>query len=143
MPEIQAFGRWAGLLTLSCVDKAYDLGRLEGGQIAVGDDESEFAAPLVTVTVLLDDIHDSQGSLQEMLDEADIWLPSELPGGVDYVDFQRLYADDAYLAEVTGALVDPRAMSQVPCLHEHLANAARVKYPSVLLRDKLDVPSAC
>ncbi|WP_304719511.1 hypothetical protein [uncultured Alistipes sp.] len=96
----------AGLLTLSCVDKAYDLGRLEGGQIAVGDDESEFAAPLVTVTVLLDDIHDSQGSLQEMLDEADIWLPSELPGGVDYVDFQRLYADDAYLAEVTGALVD-------------------------------------
>ena len=79
----------AGLLTLSCVDKAYDLGRLEGGQIAVGDDESEFAAPLVTVTVLLDDIHDSQGSLQEMLDEADIWLPSELPGGVDYVDFQR------------------------------------------------------
>ena len=60
----------------------------------------------MTVTVLLDDIHDSQGSLQEMLDEADIWLPSELPGGVDYVDFQRLYADDAYLAEVTGALVD-------------------------------------
>ena len=24
----------------------------------------------------------------------------------------------------------PRAMSQVPCLHEHLANAARVKYPA-------------
>ena len=34
-------------------------------------------------------------------------------------------------------------MSQVPCLHEHLANAARVKYPAALLRIKLDTPSAC
>jgi len=34
-------------------------------------------------------------------------------------------------------------MSQVPCLHEHLANAVRVKYPAALLRVKLDTPSAC
>lgn len=95
-----------GLPAFSCVDKAYDLDRLDDSQIAIGDDESEFTAPLVTVTVLLDDIHDTKGSLQEMLDEADIWLPSELPGGADYVDFQRLYTDDAYLAELTGALVE-------------------------------------
>ena len=37
----------------------------------------------------------------------------------------------------------PRAMSQVPCLHEYLANAARVRYPAALLRCKLDAPSAC
>ncbi len=43
----------------------------------------------------------------------------------------------------------PRVMSQVPCLHEHLTNAARVKYQcvlwthSALLRIKLDTPSAC
>lgn len=96
----------AGLLTLSCVDNAYDLGLLDNTQLAVGDDESDFAAPLVTVTVLLDDIHDTEGSLQEMLDEADIWLPSELPGEEDYVDFQRLYTDEAYLGELTGALVE-------------------------------------
>lgn len=96
----------AGLLALSCVDEAYDFDRLDSSQIAIGDGESEFVAPLVTVTVLLDDIHDTEGSLQEMLDEADIWLPSELPGGVDYVDFQRLYTDEAYLAELTGALVE-------------------------------------
>ena len=29
------------------------------------------------------------------------------------------------------------------CLHEHLVNAARVKYPAALLRIKLDTPSAC
>ena len=29
-------------------------------------------------------------------------------------------------------------MSQVPCLHEHLANAARVKYPAALQRCKFD-----
>ena len=34
----------------------------------------------------------------------------------------------------------PRAMSQVPCLHEHLTNAARVKYPAALQRCKLDTP---
>ncbi len=33
-----------------------------------------------------------------------------------------------------------RAMSQVPCLHEHLANAARVKDPTALQRCKLDTP---
>ena len=32
----------------------------------------------------------------------------------------------------------PRAMSQVPCLHEHLTNAARVKDPAALQRCKLD-----
>ena len=32
--------------------------------------------------------------------------------------------------DFTEILLFPRAMSQVPCLHEHLANAARVKYPA-------------
>ncbi len=31
-------------------------------------------------------------------------------------------------------------MSQVPCLHGRLANAARVTYPPALQRCKLDVP---
>ena len=34
-------------------------------------------------------------------------------------------------------------MSQVPCSHEYLANAARVRYPAALLRCKLDAPSVC
>ena len=38
------------------------------------------------------------------------------------------------------AFVIPRAMSQVPCLHEHLENVARVKYPAVLQRCRLDTP---
>ena len=33
------------------------------------------------------------------------------------------------LREINMLALFPRAMSQVPCLHEHLTNAARVKYP--------------
>ncbi len=95
-----------GMIAASCIDRSYDLTDLDTDRIAIGDDNSRFTVPLVTVTVLLDDIHDAKGSLQEMLAEADIWLPSQLPGGAEYVDFARLYTDDAYLAELTGALVD-------------------------------------
>ncbi|MDE6507075.1 MAG: hypothetical protein K2L04_01225 [Alistipes sp.] len=110
----------AGVLAFSCVDSAYDLDRIDNTQLAVGSDESDFAAPLVTVTVLLDDIHDTEGSLQEMLAEADIWLPSELPDGADYVDFQRLYSDDVYLGSLTGALVDE--MTQDPAKLDTVAD---------------------
>ncbi|MDE7304744.1 MAG: hypothetical protein K2N04_02380 [Alistipes sp.] len=100
-----------GMLSASCIDKEYDLTGIDTDGIAVGDATSRFTVPLVTVTVALDDIHDSEGSLQEMLDEADIWLPSQLPGGAEYVDFARLYVDDAYLGELTGALVEEMGRS--------------------------------
>lgn len=100
-----------GVLSASCIDKDYDLTDIDTDGIAVGDATSRFTVPLVTVTVALDDIHDSKGSLQEMLDEADIWLPSQLPGGAEYVDFARLYVDDAYLGELTGALVEEMGRS--------------------------------
>ena len=32
------------------------------------------------------------------------------------------------------------AFGEVPCLHEHLADAARVKYPAALQRCKFDTP---
>lgn len=95
-----------GMLSVSCIDKEYDLTGIDTDGIAVGNETARFTVPLVTVTVALDDIHDSEGSLQEMLDEADIWLPSQLPGGAAYVDFARLYVDDAYLGALTGALID-------------------------------------
>ena len=100
-----------GMFAVSCIDKSYDLTDIDTDRIAIGDETSRFTVPLVTVTVLLDDIHDAKGSLQEMLAEADTWLPSRLPGGAEYVDFARLYTDDAYLAELTGALVDEMGRS--------------------------------
>lgn len=99
------------MCAVSCIDKSYDLTGIDTDRVAIGDETSRFAVPLVTVTVLLDDIHDAKGSLQEMLAEADTWLPSRLPGGAEYVDFARLYTDDAYLAELTGALVDEMGRS--------------------------------
>lgn len=95
-----------GMISVACIDRAYDLADVDTDRIAIGDETSRFTVPLVTVTVSLDDIHDDKGSLQEMLAEADTWLPSRLPGGAEYVDFARLYVDDAYLSELTGALID-------------------------------------
>jgi len=95
-----------GLLTLSCVDKDYDLSDIDTDHIAIGDDASLFKVPLARIEVGLDEIHDSKGSLQQMLDEADVWLPAQLPGGADYVDLHAVRTDDAYLDELLDALIE-------------------------------------
>lgn len=100
-----------GTISVACIDQNYDLTDIDTDHIAIGDETSRFTVPLVTVTVSLDDIHDDKGSLQEMLAEADTWLPTRLPEGAEYVDFARLYADDAYLGELTGALIDEMSRS--------------------------------
>lgn len=94
------------LLGTACIDRDYDLGDLDTDRIAIGDDASVFDGPLAVISVKLDEIHDDKGSLQQMLAEADIWLPAQLPGGADFVDLHRVRTDDAYLDELLDALVD-------------------------------------
>jgi len=93
------------VLVSACIDRDYDLGDLDTDHIAIGDDTSVFDVPLARIEVALDEIHDDKGSLQQMLAEADVWLSSQLPGGVDYVDLHRVRTDDAYLAELLDALI--------------------------------------
>lgn len=37
-----------GAFALSCTDKAYDLSQIETGDVAIGNDDSEFRMPLMT-----------------------------------------------------------------------------------------------
>ena len=94
------------LLAVGCFDRDYDLSDLDTEHIAIGDDASCFDVPLATIKVALDDIHDDKGSLRQMLAEADVWLPSALPDGSDYVDLHRVRTDDAYLDILLDALID-------------------------------------
>lgn len=94
------------LLTVGCFDRDYDLSDLDTEHIAIGDDASCFDLPLANIKVALDDIHDDKGSLRQMLAEADVWLPSALPGDTDYVDLHRVRTEDAYLDTLLDALID-------------------------------------
>ncbi|MCM1150932.1 MAG: hypothetical protein NC209_08390 [Alistipes sp.] len=93
------------VLAGSCIDRDYDLSDLDTDRIAIGDETSRFTVPLARISVALDEIHDDKGSLRQMLAEADVWLPSQLPGGAAYVDLVAVRADDAYLAALLDALI--------------------------------------
>ena len=80
----------------------------------------------------------------------DTFLKAKISEVAKGIDFQRVEATEKYWTSSEKVyeschpgFLFPRAMSQVPCLHEHLANAARVEYPAALLRCKIDAPSAC
>ena len=45
-----------GAFALSCTDKAYDLSQIETGDVAIGNDDSEFRMPLMTVLVPMADL---------------------------------------------------------------------------------------
>ena len=101
------------LLPLSaCIDREYDLSDLDNNRFSIGDDTSLFQVPLARIYVALDEIHDDKGSLRQMLAEADVWLPSQLPGDTDYVDLHRVRTDDAYLDLLLDALIDEMAASE-------------------------------
>ncbi len=93
-------------LAASCIDGDYDLSAFGSGPIALGDETSLFKMPLAQISVALGEIHDDKGSLQQMLDEADVWLPSQLPGAADYVDLVRVREDESYLTGLLDALFD-------------------------------------
>lgn len=96
-------------VAVACTDKDYDLSNIEDN-FAIGDSESEFLAPLATLTFHAKSFshHNSNNNKESVIDvykEADIWLPTTLPGGVDYVEVQRLMSDMAYLDTIVEALI--------------------------------------
>ena len=101
---------------LSCVDEAYDLSKVEGDDVAIGGNGSEFHMPLVNITLtaeqLISESDDSDSDIIETYQEADIWLPTELPGGVDFVEVILLQGDSAYLQSVLEALFAEMLVSE-------------------------------
>lgn len=96
-----------------CIDDAYDLSKLDTGEnsgIVIGNDKSEFKMPLAIINFSMASFNQSGGngytSITDLIDEVNIWLPSTLPGGVDYIEIGRLMSDSDYLNSILTALVD-------------------------------------
>lgn len=98
-----------GLLAAGCVDKEYDLKEVETDNIAIGDSQSEFRCPLMTIRVSMQEITDNGIDIENVFRETDIWLPTELPDA--YVDIRRLVSDEAYVSTLLDLLVDELLVS--------------------------------
>lgn len=98
-----------GLLAAGCVDKEYDLKDVETDNIAIGDSQSEFRCPLMTIRVSMQEITDNGIDIENVFRETDIWLPTELPDA--YVDIRRLVSDEAYVSTLLDQLVDELLVS--------------------------------
>lgn len=99
----------ASTLLAGCVDKEYDLKNVETDQVAIGDSESEFRCPLMTIRVSMQEIADNGTDIENIFREADIWLPTALPDA--YVDIRRLVSDEAYVSTLLDLLVDELLVS--------------------------------
>lgn len=80
-------------LSLLCIlslcfgcDKAYDLNKIESGDVTIGNDQSEWIMPLAQITVGMDELQDGSADIRAIFDEVDIWLPTTLPGNAEWVD---------------------------------------------------------
>ncbi len=90
-----------GAFALSCTDKAYDLSQIETGDVAIGNDDSEFRMPLMTVLVPMADLSANGEDIRSIFDEADIWLPT----AATTVDLVRLDSDPDYRTQLIAATV--------------------------------------
>lgn len=82
-----------GMLATSCIDKDYDLSEIDTDGVVIGD---EFRLPLATVTVGMSELSKGDTDIKALFDEADIWLPSPLPGGEKSVDLQKIQDTPSY-----------------------------------------------
>ncbi len=94
----------------SCIDSDYDLSNIDSDDIAIGSSDSEFVMPVVTIRVSANQLNQnsdqSMVSITDLYHEADIWLPTTLPGNAEYVEIDRMSEDADYLSSVLGALFD-------------------------------------
>ena len=115
----------AALCMASCVDENYDLTKLDTSNTALGGDESEFLMPLLTMKFSAGSFSQESGdgtsSISQLSDNINVWLPSKLPGNVDYVDIQALGNDPEYrtslLENLFAEMTDDAAKRSAVCTH--------------------------
>ncbi len=122
-----------GALMTSCIDDAYDLSNIESDDVTIGDENSEFRAPLAVIHVGMDELGSGSTGIADLCAEADIWLPSDLDGG--YVDLERLSSDQTYLYALLDELTAEMLAS--PAKLEAVATLIYGKY-----RSQIDIPGA-
>lgn len=95
------------MMLSSCIDEKYDLSNIDSDDITIGGDESEFFMPLATINYAANSIKTNSrgGTINDLFEEINKWLPSTLPGNESYVDLQRM-EEKEYKAEILNSLYD-------------------------------------
>lgn len=88
-----------------CIDRDYDLEKIDADGITIGDDRSRFRMPLASIRVGMDELQADGARIEAVFAEIDTWLPTALPDGADYVDLVGLYQDPAYLNGLLDGLI--------------------------------------
>ena len=70
------------LLAVSCIDDGYDLSDIDTDDLGIGDENSVFTCPLITLRASVSDVTNDQDDLDRVLAEANVWLPNRLPGRI-------------------------------------------------------------
>ena len=97
---------FAAALASSCIDNAYDLSNVNTDDVTIGDEDSEYRLPLATVYVSMSELKEGGADIKTLFDEADIWLPSPLPGNAAYVDLRELQNIPDTITPLLQALID-------------------------------------
>lgn len=90
------------MIASSCIDKDYDLSQIDTEGVTIGD---VFELPLATVTVGMNELNKDGADIEALFDEADIWLPSSLPGGAESVDLLKIQNTPSYTTQLLNALI--------------------------------------
>lgn len=121
------------MLLGGCVDREYDLGKIEG-DVSIGA-QHPWKIPLATITISMDEFRNEASDIQSIFDEVDVWMSSTLPGNSDYVDIARLSdPDDPYTGELTDALfaeMDDPSSSKIDDVAAMLHNRYRDMFPDL------------
>ncbi len=93
---------------VACIDESYDLSKIKGDDIAIGNEESEFEMPLANVTLrasqFVTESDKVDSDVVAIYEEADIWLPTQLPTNTDYINVVKMEEDITYLENILDAL---------------------------------------
>lgn len=93
------------ILFQSCVDKDFNLSKVDTDNVTIGGETSSFRIPLANISISMSEIGSNDMDLSAIFDEADTWLPSTLPGNSAYLDMQALQPGAAYTDDLLSALI--------------------------------------
>lgn len=74
-------------LSLLCIlsfcigcDKAYDLNKIESGDVTIGNDQSEWTMPLAQITVGMDELQDGSADIRAIFRRGRYLVADDAPG---------------------------------------------------------------
>lgn len=115
-------------LCTACIDKDYDLSKINTDDITIGD-EQRF--PLATVKISLNELQQDSRNIEDICNDAKVWLPKPMPGNAGFFDIERSKTDNTYINSVIDALI--AQMKSDPKKREEVATIACRDYKNVFI----------